>query len=192
MNQSWFTCKFSYGDSISTTAIYLFSGVSSQFFVGISVFPIYIHTQFIFESRSQLADLSILRVALFISLHGRIDVSSTEARTLKLVSVAYNSLAKLAYRRAWKFDCANGSFNDQLSSRERVLPPTRTFFIVGHGTREDVFAALPRISTRSRGETNACWFDWGSRWLWNFIIVWLVNDSETLSLKWNFIEEKCS
>lgn len=51
-------------------------------------------------------------------------------------------LAKLAYRRAWKFDCASSSFNDQLSSRERVLPPTKTFLVVGRAS-EDVWAHLP-------------------------------------------------
>lgn len=65
----------------------------------------------------------------------------SEARTLK-ATTDYSSHAMLAYCRAWKFDCASSSFNDQLSSRERVLPPTKTFLVVGRSS-EDVWAYLP-------------------------------------------------
>lgn len=70
-----------------------------------------------------------------------INVSYLEVRTLK-ATMDYSSLAKLAYRWAWKFDCASSSFNNQLSSRERVLPPTKSFLVVGHAS-EDVWAHLP-------------------------------------------------
>lgn len=61
----------------------------------------------------------------FYPLRNGINVSSSEARTLKSIATANCSLAKLTYRRTWKFDCTSSSFNDQLDSRERVLPPTK-------------------------------------------------------------------
>lgn len=98
----------------------------------------------IFGSRSWASDsfcLAYHDTRRYFRVSLRIDVLYSEARTLK-AATDYSSLAKLAYCRAWKFDCASSSFNDQLSSRERVLPPTKTFLVVGRAS-EDVWAHLP-------------------------------------------------